>query len=125
MALLQQVESVMIAGFGSLPLADNESEFQPSQKERELVKGMKAGDGGFIRKGNEGALLDATVLHRAGIDTQVLNDLTNVLITVKLTNGETHVMPEACCTKVIKFGKEGKFKVEFQSAESRKRSAGK
>lgn len=125
MGMLQQVESVTIAGFGSVPLADNDSEFQPSQKDRELVAGMKAGDGGFVRKANTGASLEMTILHRPGVDTQTINDMTNVLITVKLTNGETHVMPEACCVKAIKFGKDGKFKAEFQSAESRKRSAGK
>lgn len=121
MALLQQVESVSIAGVGLVPLSDNEAEFQPSQKERELVEGMKAGDGGFIRKKNVGAQLDITVQHKPGFNVQAFNDLDNAMITIKLTNGETHIMPEACCVKAIKFGKDGKFKAEFHSAESRLR----
>ncbi len=121
MALLQQIESVSIAGIGLVPLADNDSEFQPSQKERELVEGMKAGDGGFVRKSNVGAQLDISVLHKPGFDVQGFNALDNAMITIKLTSGETHIMPEAACVKAIKFGKDGKFKAEFHSAESRLR----
>jgi hypothetical protein len=121
MALLQQIESVTIAGLGAVPLVDNDAEFQPSQTEKELVEGMKAGDGGFIRKKNTGAQLDISVLHRAGFDVQSFNAMNNVMITIKYTDGETHIMPEAACVKAIKGGKDGKFKAEFHSAESRKR----
>ena len=121
MALLQQIESVNIAGIGAVPLSDNDAEFQPSQKEHELVEGMKAGDGGFIRKSNTGAQLDMTILHKKGFDIQAMNSMNNVMITIKYTDGETHVMPEAACVKAIKGGKDGKLKVEFHSAESRKR----
>ena len=121
MALHQQIESVTIAGMGSIPLADNDAEFQPSQTEMDLVEGMKAGDGGFIRKANVGAQLDMTILHKSGFDVQALNAMHNVMITVKFTDGETHIMPEACCVKAIKGGKDGKLKCEFHSAESRKR----
>ena len=123
MAMLQQVESVSIAGLGQLPLADNDAEFQPSQKERELVEGMKAGDGGFIRKSNVGAKLKMTVLHRQGFDLQDFNALDSALVTVRYSNGETHVMPEAACDKAIDSGKDGKLKIEMESAESRKLSS--
>ena len=121
MSLLQQIESVNIAGFGPVPLADNDAEFQPSQTENELVEGMRAGDGGFIRKANVGAQLDMTVLHKSGFNVQAFNGMKNVIITIKYTDGETHVMSEACCVKAIKGGKDGKIKVEFHSAESRLR----
>lgn len=121
MAMLQQVERVTVTGFGALPISDNDMEFQPSQDSRELVKGMKRTDGGFITKERHGAVLEGTIVHRPGIDAQVLNAMTDVMVTVKLTNGETHVMPEACITEAAKYGKEGKFSIKFESAESRQR----
>lgn len=118
MAMLQQVQGVTIAGFGSLPLHDNETEFQPSQQEYELVAGMNPGDGGFIRKSNDGAVLDMTLNWRQGLDIQALNAMTDVMVTITMIGGDIHVMSSACCTKAIKSGKDGKLKVEFKSATS-------
>lgn len=121
MALLQQIKSISISGYGSLPLADNKSSFQPSLVERERVSGQRDSDSGFIDKDNTGAIVKATINHRAGIDQQEINAMTSVMITIKLSDGETHVMPEACNIKAGEIGSSGQFDIEFHSAKSLKR----
>lgn len=121
MARLEQIQTVTASGFGSFPAKDNSSSFQPSLTERELIKGQKRSDSGYIDKDNNGAIYKATLLHRPGVDTQAINALTDVMLTIRLSSGETHIMPEAFNVSVGEIGKDGTFDVEFHSAESRKR----
>ena len=120
MARLGQIESVTASGFGSFPIKEDSATFQPSITERELVKGQRRSDSGFIDKEQNGAIFKSALLHRTGITPQSINDLTDVMLTIKFTNGETHVMPEAFNVSVGELGN-GEFDVEFHSAESRQR----
>jgi len=114
---LQKVCTVSIAGFGTLPLADGGNTFKPSGKKRDHVAGSQPSYGGFTQS-HTPAELSLSLTAKKTLDTQALGAMENVIITIKTTNGVTHVMPNAWCEEQPELGDDGKFPVKFIANES-------
>jgi len=120
-AHLQKVCSVSIAGFGTLPLADSGNTFKASGKKRDHVAGSKPSHGGFT-EAHTPAELSLSLTAKKTLDTQAIGLMENEIITIKTTNGVTHVMSNAWSEEQPELGDDGKFKVKFISNESEKLS---
>ena len=114
---LLKVCSVQIAGFGAVPVAASGSTYKPSGKKREHVAGCKASDGGFPVVPTP-AELDLTMTAKKALNLQGFGEMEDKTITIKTTNGVTHVMNKAWCEEQPSLGDDGKVKAKFVSNES-------
>jgi|GEM_PF-483729 len=92
MAQLLNVKTVSVPSFGKLPLADQgNSTFTPSGVKREHKPGRLAEDGGWV-EGQQPAKLDLTLNLTPGVDVAGLNGIADEDVTVRLTDGQVHLM---------------------------------
>lgn len=118
-AHLQKVCTVSIAGFGTLPLAEGGNTFKPSGKKREHVPGSQPSHGGFTES-HTPAELTLSLTAKKTLDTQAIGLMDNEILTVKTTNGVTHVMSNAWCEEQPELGDDGKLTAKFIANESEK-----
>ena len=116
MARLQQVKKVAIAGYGTLPLADDSHSFKADGIKRDHKAGRNKADGGFT-EANPPAELDITCNAKRGIDAHALRDMDDVQVTITLSDGTTWIMANAWTEEPADLG-DGDLKVKFVSNES-------
>ena len=110
---LKNIRTVSIPSFGKLPLADDPGTFTPSGVKREHKPGRLAEDGGFTESGTP-AVLESNLNMAGGVDFGVLNEITSEDVTVRLSDGEVHMMSQAFVGEVVAVG-DGTGKVTITS----------
>ena len=120
-AHLQKVCTVSIAGFGTLPLAEGGNTFKPSGKKRDHVAGAQPSYGGFTQA-NTPAELNLSLTAKRTLNTQAIGAMEAEVITIKTSNGVTHVMSAAWAEEQPELGDDGKFSVKFIANESEQMS---
>lgn len=114
---LQKVCTVSIAGFGTLPLAEDGNTFKASGKKRNHVPGSKPSHGGFTES-HTPAELSVSLTAKKTLKTQAIGLMEDEIITIKTTNGVTHVMSGAWCEEQPELGDDGKISAKFIANES-------
>ncbi|GAB6139922.1 hypothetical protein JCM14076_06510 [Methylosoma difficile] len=118
MALINNIKSVSVPSIGKLPLADKPGTFTPSGKKREPKAGRLAVDGGFTETATQ-AKLDLSINLLSGIDIDSLNAIENDDVTVRLADGQVHLMSGAFAAEVVAVG-DGEAKLMLVSNVSEK-----
>lgn len=91
MAQLINIRSVSVPSIGKLPLAEKAGTFTPSGEKREHKKGRLPGDGGFMTTANPAkAELNLNML--PGLDLAAINKISGEDVTVRLADGQVHLM---------------------------------
>lgn len=116
MAILNNIRTVSIPSIGKLPLGQNPGTFTPSGIKRDPKPGRLPEDGGHMES-SIGATLDLTLNLQAGLDLQALNDVSNEDVTVRLANGEVHMLSQAYVAEPVQIG-EGEGKLMIHAAKS-------
>lgn len=118
MALINNVRTVTSTSLGHLTLADKAGTFTPSGTKREHKAGRLAQDGGFLET-SVPAKLELSINLLGGIDVTLFNDIANENITVKLADGQVHMMVNASCTEPVPVG-DGDAKLTIMANSSSK-----
>lgn len=116
MAELNNIRTVSIPSIGKLPLSDKGTTFTPSGIQRSHKPGRLAADGGFTSNETP-AKLEVSINLQPGLDTSVLNDVEDEDITIKLADGQVHMMSMAYVADVIPIS-DGESKVTIMSNTS-------
>jgi hypothetical protein len=117
MAQLTNIRTVSVPSFGKLPLADDPGTFTPSGVRREHKGGRLAEDGGFTETGSP-AKLELNINMAGGMDFIVLNDVKSEDVTVRLSDGRVHMLPEAFVVEVVEVsGGQGKITIMANISE--------
>lgn len=94
MSELSNVKTVSVPSIGKLPISDKGSVFTPSGAKRSYKAGRSPEDGGFT-KSNEPAKLELTLNLVKGLDVAAINAIEDEDITVRLADGQVHMMSQA------------------------------
>lgn len=94
MAQINNIRTVSVPSIGKLPLAAQPGNFTPSGVAREHKGGRVAADGGYTESETP-AMLDLNINLIGGVDLNALNAIKDEDITVRLANGEVHVLFQA------------------------------
>lgn len=116
MAILNNIRTVNIPSIGKLPLGQNPGTFTHSGIKREPKPGRLPEDGGHMEN-SIGATLDLTLNLQAGLDLQAINAVENEDITVRLANGEVHLLSQAYVAEPVQVG-EGEGKLMIHASKS-------
>jgi hypothetical protein len=100
MAQLTNIRTVSVPSFGKLPLGDDPGTFTPSGVKREHKGGRLAEDGGYTETGTP-AKLDITVNLQPGMDFAAINAIKDEDVTVRLSDGQVHMLPRAFVVEVV------------------------
>lgn len=103
MALINNIKSVSVPSFGKLPLADKPGTFTPSGIKRDPKAGRLAQDGGYTESAAQ-AKLELSLNLLAGVSLEQLNAISNDDVTVRLADGQVHLMSGAFSTEVVPVG---------------------
>jgi hypothetical protein len=103
MAQLNNIRTVSLPSFGKLPLADDPGTFTPSGVKREHKGGRLPEDGGYTEAGTP-AKLELNLNIQPGMDFLGLNEIKNEDVTVRLSDGHVHMLPEAFVNEVVPVG---------------------
>ena len=103
MAVINNIQSVSISAYGKVPLAASPGTFTPSGVKRDPKPGRQAQDGGFIEQATQ-AKLELNVNLLGGIDVSDFNAITGSDVTVRLADGQVHLMSSAFCQDVVAIG---------------------
>ena len=100
---LNNVRTVSLPSFGKLPLADDPGTFTPSGVKREHKGGRLPVDGGFTQN-RAPATLELNINMSAGLDFEALNAIENEDVTVRLEDGQVHMLPQAFVSEPVQVG---------------------
>lgn len=94
MSLINNIRTVSIPSLGKIPLAANPGSFTPSGTKREHKAGRLAEDGGRTES-EVPATLSLNINVLGGIDVAALNSVVDEDITIRLADGQVHMMSQA------------------------------
>ena len=97
MAQINNIRTVSVPGIGKLPLAEKPGTFTPSGIKRDHKPGRLAEDGGFVEAGVP-AKLELTLNTLGGLDLDAINDIKDKDVTVRMADGQVHLMSLASRT---------------------------
>ncbi|MDR0700953.1 MAG: phage tail tube protein [Azoarcus sp.] len=103
MAQLNNIRTVSVPSFGKLPLGGDPGTFAPSGYTREHVPGRLPEDGGYTEAGQP-ATLTLNINLLGGIDPQAINGIVNEDVTVRLADGQVHMLSQAWVSAVVEMG---------------------
>jgi hypothetical protein len=118
MSEIANVKTVNVPSVGKLPLADKPGTFTPSGVKREHKAGRLAEDGGYIETPVP-AKLELSIHLLPGVDVTKLNAIKDEDVTVRLSNGEVHMMARAFVTDSVPVG-DGESKITIMANISEK-----
>ena len=110
---LNNIRTVNVPSIGKLPLSEKGNTFTPSGKKREHKAGRIAQDGGWVETESP-AKLELTINLQKGVSLAALNAVSSEDITVRLANGEVHMLSQAFNTEAVPVN-DGEGKVVFMS----------
>lgn len=113
---LFKVKKVTSRLLGELPLQADGSSFNPQSYKRETKVGETPTNTGYVETPTAAEL---KLKLNAVLDPQDFRNVTNDTLTIYLSNGSVHTMPNAWCTEPIELG-QGEYDVTFNSATSEK-----
>lgn len=117
MARLNNIRTVSVPSIGKLPLADKGNTFTPSGVQRAHKPGRLAADGGFT-EAETPAKLDLTINLQGGIDHAAINAVVNEDVTVRLADGQVHLLSLAYVTEPLAVADgEGKLVIMSNTSE--------
>jgi len=117
MAQLNNIRTVSVPSIGKLPLADKGSTFVPSGVQRTHKPGRLASDGGYT-EGELPAKLDLSINLQGGIDHAAINAIKDEDVTIRLADGQVHMMSLAFVTEPLAVGDgEGKIVIMSNTSE--------
>jgi hypothetical protein len=90
MALIN-IRTVSVPSVGKLPLAANPGTFTPSGEKRDHKAGRLAEDGGFTESATP-AKLELNLNMLPGIDIQKINAIKGENVTIRMSDGQVHMM---------------------------------
>ncbi len=117
MATLNNIRTVSVPSIGKLPLADKPGTFTPSGKKRDHKAGRLPEDGGHTESGTP-AKLELEINLQPGVDIVAINDIENEDITIRLADGQVHMMSQAFVSEPVPVGGDGGSKITFMSNTS-------
>lgn len=97
---INNIRTVTVPSIGKLPLAAEPGSFTPSGWTREHRPGRLPEDGDFT-KASVGATLELNLNLRGGIDPTALNNIEGEDVTVRLEDGQVHLMSMAYVTAPV------------------------
>lgn len=103
MAAINNIRTVSVPSIGRIPLADKAGTFTPSGTKREHKGGRLAEDGGHLDT-SVPAKLELTVNLLGGIDVTRFNSIVDEDVTVRLADGQVHLLSKAFCTEPVQAG---------------------
>ncbi len=103
MAQIINIRTVSVPSIGKLPLAEKPGTFTPSGVKREHKAGRLAEDGGFT-EGSSPARLELNINLLGGIDLVALGQMRDQDVTVRLSDGHVHMLPQAFATEPVPVG---------------------
>jgi hypothetical protein len=116
MAQLNNIRTVTVPSIGKLPLAEKGSTFTPSGTKREHKAGRTASDGGFTAT-EQPAKLELNINMQSGIDLAAINAIEDEDITIRLSDGQVHMMSLAYAADPLPVG-DGEGKITLMSNTS-------
>ena len=116
MAQLNNIRTVSVPSVGKLPLADKGNTFTPSGAKRDHKPGRLAVDGGFIET-ELPAKLELSINLQGGIDHAAFNAIKNQDVTIRLADGQVHMMSLAFVTEPLAVA-DGEGKITLMSNTS-------
>lgn len=117
MAQLNNIRTVSVPSIGKLPLADKGNTFTPSGVQRAHRPGRLAADGGFTET-EQPAKLDLNINMQGGVDLAAINAIKNEDVTIRLSDGQVHMMSLAFVTDPLAVGDgEGKIVIMSNTSE--------
>lgn len=119
MANLNNIRSVSVPSVGKLPLSEKPGTFTPSGVKRTHKPGREAADGGFIEEPTP-AKLELNINVLAGVDPLAVNNIAGETVTVRLANGQNHIMKDAYVLEPLPLDGEGMSKLTIVSNTSEK-----
>lgn len=117
MARLNNIRTVSAPSIGKLPLADKPGTFTPSGIKRDHKPGRLAEDGGFTETAVP-AKLELSINLQGGISLDALNAISGEDVTVRLADGQVHMLSQAFVTEPVGVTDgEGKLTIMANSSE--------
>lgn len=117
MAQLNNIRTVSVPSIGKLPIADKGNTFTPSGTQRAHKAGRLASDGGFTET-EMPAKLDLSINLQKGIDHAAINAIKDEDVTVRLADGQVHMLSQAFVTEPLSIGDgEGKLVIMANTSE--------
>ncbi len=113
---LKKVKRVVSGILGELPLKEKGGTFRPSGFKRETQNAEVAENTGYTEVPVPAEL---KVKLNSTIDPQSVASLSDDTLTIILSDGDQHVMPNAWCMDTPELG-DGEYEVTFNSAKSQK-----
>lgn len=114
---LTNIRTVTVPSIGKLPLADNPGTFTPSGVTRKHKPGRLAEDGGATESATP-AKLELSLNATEGLDIVALNAVAREDVTVRLSDGQVHMMSLAFVTDPAPLDGEGSVKITIMSNTS-------
>lgn len=103
MAQITNIRTVSVPSIGKLPLAEQPGKFTPSGVKRDHKPGRLASDGGYTEAGTA-ARLELNINLLPGTDVGAISAIKDEDITVRLSNGEVHLLSQAFVSEPIGVG---------------------
>lgn len=117
MSSINNIRAVYVPSIGRLPLSDKAGTFTPGGVKREHKAGRLAVDGGHLDT-SFAAKLELSVNLLGGIDVTRFNAIVDEDITVKLADGQVHLLSKAFVTEPVPVGDgEGKLTIMANFSE--------
>lgn len=117
MAKLNNIRTVSVPSIGKLSLAEKGSSFTPSGTKREHKAGRTANDGGFTST-EQPAKLELSINMQSGIDLAAINAIEDEDVTIRLEDGQVHMMSRAFVADPLPVGDgEGKITIMSNTSE--------
>lgn len=117
MAKLNNIRTVSVPSIGKLPLADKGNTFTPSGVQRAHKPGRLASDGGYTET-EMPAKLDLSLNLQGGLDHALVNAIAEEDVTVRLADGQVHMLSRAFVTEPLPVGDgEGKLVIMANTSE--------
>lgn len=91
MARLNNIRTVSVPSIGKLPLSDKPGTFTPSGVKRDPKSGRLPEDGGFLES-SVPAKLEITINLQGGMSLDALNAIVDEDVTVRLADGQVHML---------------------------------
>lgn len=103
MPVINNIRTVIVPSIGRIPLAEKGGSFTPSGIKREHKGGRLAQDGGHLDT-SVPAKLELSINLLGGIDVSRFNNIVDEDVTVRLADGQVHLMSKAYATEPVQAG---------------------
>lgn len=113
---LLKVIRVVSASLGELPIQDGGGSFKPQMYKRETKIGETPGSTGYVESPT---VAELKIKLNAAIDPSDFKNISSDTVTIYLSSGSTHVMPNAWVIDTIEL-QGGEYEVTYNSATSEK-----